>query len=228
MAKKGSKRSEAKAAKAQREYWYNVYFKVLKAHDVDVKQVKRITKASVESLKKKYTKLAKSEGLEGIRQEYRKEVAKEQREADWRTQERTEDYRTTQTPIIDVDRTVIDDFIYLIETIYEDTLRYIESRSDKCSDIAYNNRDKIIPVITEYKEKIITLVNEMEEAMNDPYRVATLIKDNVDLDYVVAISLQPPSDIFTEHFEITYQQLKAVWDKVVSEAREEAEREMGY
>lgn len=228
MAKKGSKRSEAKAAKAQREYWYNVYFKVLKVHDVEVKQVKRITKASVESLKKKYTKLAKSGGLEGIRQEYRKTVAKEQSEADWRAQERTEDYRTVETPTINIYQQVVDDFIAIIEEIYSNTLEYIDSRQDKTSDIAFKDKASIVNSLTESKEKIVSLVNEMEEAVSDTQRVAELIKESVDLDYTVAISLIPPSGISTENFEITYQQLKAVWDKVVEQAREEAEREMGY
>ena len=225
MAKKGSKRSEAKA---QREYWYNVYFKVLKAHDVNVKQVKRITKTSVESLKKKYTKLAKSEGLEGIRQEYRKVVAKEQNEADWRLQERTEDYRTTETPTIDVYQQVIDDFLAIVERVYTETLSYISRREDRLADIAYIQGQGVIDALTEQRDKIYQIVYEMEQSVGDKQIVAELISDNVDLDYSIAISLVPPSGVSTENFELTYQQLKSIWDKVVEEAREEAEREMGY
>ena len=225
MAKKGSKRSEAKA---QREYWYNVYFKVLKAHDVNVKQVKRITKTSVESLKKKYTKLAKSEGLEGIRQEYRKVVAKEQNEADWRLQERTEDYRTTETPTIDVYQQVIDDFLAIVERVYTETLSYISRREDRLADIAYIQGQGVIDALTEQRDKIYQIVYEMEQSVGDKQIVAELISENVDLDYSIAISLVPPSGVSTENFELTYQQLKSIWDKVVEEAREEAEREMGY
>lgn len=220
-----AKRNELKA---QREYWYNVYKKVLKAHDVTIKDIKRITKASVESLKKKYSKLAKEEGLEGIRAEYRKVVAEEEREADWRVQERTDDYRTVDTPTINIYQQVVDDFLAIIEEIYSNTLNYIDSRQDKTSDIAYKDKASIVDTITQSKEKIVSLVNEMEEAVSDTQRVAELIKESVDLDYTVAISLIPPSGISTENFEITYQQLKAVWDNVVEQAREEAEREMGY
>lgn len=229
MAKKGSKRSEVKAAKAQREYWYNVYFKVLKAHDVSVKQVKRITKASVESLKKKYTKLAKSEGLEGIRQEYRKVVVKEQSEADWKLQERTEDYRTTETPTIDVYQQVIDDFLSIVERVYTDTLSYISRREDKLADIAYlHGGSEIVDKLTEQRDKIYQKVYEMEQSVGDKQIVAELISENVDLDYSIAISLVPPSGVSTENFELTYQQLKAVWDKVVEEAQEREERGTYY
>lgn len=228
MAKKGSKRSEAKAAKAQREYWYNVYFKVLKAHDVNVKQVKRITKTSVESLKKKYTKLAKAEGLEGIRQEYRTVVAKEQSEADWRTQERTEDYRTTETPTIDVYQQVIDDFLAIVENVYRETLEYIASANDKLSNIANSQGNPIIDKLTEQRDKIYQKVYEMEQSVGNSQIVAELISENVDLDYSIAISLVPPSGVSTENFELTYQQLSSIWDKVVSEAQEREERGTYY
>lgn len=228
MAKKGSKRSEAKAAKAQREYWYNVYFKVLKAHDVSVKQVKRITKASVESLKKKYTKLAKSEGLEGIRQEYRKVVAKEQNEADWRLQERTEDYRTTETPTIDVYQQVIDDFLAIVERVYTETLSYISRREDRLADIAYLQGSAIVDALTEQRDKIYHKVYEMEQSVGNSQIVAELITESVDLDYSIAISLVPPSGVSTENFELTYQQLSAIWDKVVAEAQEREERGTYY
>lgn len=216
------------SAQQQRKYWYNVYKKVLTAHDVKIKDVKRITKATINSMKKKYTKLSKEAGLEGIRKEYRALVAEEERQADWRDQERTEGLRTVETPMIDINRQIIDDFIYLIEQIYDDTLRYIESRSDKTSDIAYQKKDTIIPKLTDNKEKIVSLVNEMEQTMNDPFRVATLIKENVDLDYTIAISIVPPSDINIEHFDITLAQLQAIWDKVIAGAIEQAERELGY
>lgn len=228
MAKKGSKRSEAKAAKAQREYWYNVYFKVLKAHDVSVKQVKCITKTSVESLKKKYTKLAKSEGLEGIRQEYRKEVAKEQRQADWRTQERTEDYRTTETPTIDVYQQVIDDFLAIVENVYRETLEYIASADDKLSNIANSQGNPLIDKLTEQRDKIYQKVYEMEQSVGNSQIVAELISENVDLDYSIAISLVPPSGVSTDNFELTYQQLSSIWDKVVAEAQEREERGTYY
>lgn len=228
MAKKGSKRSEAKAAKAQREYWYNVYFKVLKAHDVNVKQVKRITKASVESLKKKYTKLAKTEGLEGIRQEYRTVVAKEQSEADWRAQERTEDYRTTETPTIDVYQQVIDDFLAVVENVYRETLEYIASANDKLSNIANSQGNPIIDKLTEQRDKIYQKVYEMEQSVGNTQIVAELISENVDLDYSIAISLVPPSGVSTENFELTYQQLNSIWDKVVAEAQEREERGTYY
>lgn len=229
MAKKGSKRSEAKAAKAQREYWYNVYFKVLKAHDVNVKQVKRITKTSVESLKKKYNKLAKSEGLEGIRQEYRTVVAKEQSVADWRTQERTEDYRTTETPTIDVYQQVIDDFLAIIENVYRETLEYIDTENDKLSSIAKSKGgSELVDKLTEQRDKIYQIVYEMEQSVGDKQIVAELISENVDLDYSIAISLVPPSGVSTDNFELTYQQLNSIWDKVVAEAQEREERGTYY
>ena len=228
MAKKSS-------GKAQREYWYNAYKKVLEQHDVKIKPVKRVTKASVESLKKKYNKLAKEENLGGIRQEYNRIIQDEQTQADWRIQERVEDNRTPSTPVVDFNVQTVEDFIAMVESVYQDTLNYADTRkeSDTLAGVLYYGYDRDkgmsnIDSLSRSKTELLEFIHTMyEESNNQVEYVAEAIRRSKDLDYSIGVTLVPPSDVVFD-FDFTLENLKAIWTTIVQEAKDAQEGSTYY
>lgn len=219
-------------AQLQREYWYNVYHKVFDYYGVNYKDVKRITKATIESLKKKYAKLAEEKELGGIRQTYKDIILEEESNAEWREQPRIEDYRTTETPTIDIDAQVINDFIATVEAIYSDTLAFADSNSKLAGILATGyDRNKgmsNIDSLSRSKSELLEFIAVMyEESNNNRHYVAEAIKRSADLDYTLAVTLIPPSDIIFD-FDLTLENLKAIWTQIVNEVKDAQEGSTYY
>lgn len=117
-----------------------------------------------------------------------------------------------------------------IDRIYQNTLAYIADNKEgtghsggKLASIADYRR-------AELDDTYWTLKTQLEELKNSgvPARIiAQAIKDNVELDYNIAVHLVPPSDIMID-FEETTQQMFAVLQQIETRAQElaeEAERE---
>ena len=73
----------------------------------------------------------------------------------------------------------------------------------------------------------MSLIGDMlDEVDNNPEPVAEAIRRNGELDYIEGITLIPPSGIKI-NYENTIENLKAVWDTIVSEARNYQENNSG-
>ena len=121
---------------------------------------------------------------------------------------------------------VIDQFIWTIDQIYQDTLRYIEGtghQGGKLASIADYRRSDLDTSYFNLKQKI----NEIQSSGAPATLIAQAIQDNVELDYVISVALSPPSDLEFK-FAVTLEQLDAVMLQIEQRANqlaEEAERE---
>ena len=128
-------------------------------------------------------------------------------------------------PHIDMGMEYINDFLQKIERIYGDTLEYIFSGNDKLAGISkefeYNNR--IYDSYIQIRQEIQTYLDSGIPADI----VAQAIADNVELDYTLAVALQPPSDVINL-FDITLAQLEGIWAQIndlIQKRQEEMENE---
>ena len=119
----------------------------------------------------------------------------------------------------------IDQFISLVDQIYQDTLRYIDDNKEgtgheggKLASIADNRRKDLDDTYFRLKEKIEQILNSGAPVTF----IAQAIKDNVELDYVISVALVPPSDLEFK-FETTIEQLDGVMVQIESRARELSE-----
>lgn len=156
----------------------------------------------------------------------------------YREHEQEQDLRdeNMQSPIATEDldeqsaQLVIEEYEQRIDTIYQNTLAYIADNKDgkgheggKLASIANYRR-------SELDDAYWTLKTQLQELKNSglPAKViAQAIRDNVELDYDIAISLVPPSDIVID-FEETTQQMFALMQQIelrAQELAEQAERE---
>ena len=138
-------------------------------------------------------------------------------------------YYGEDIPTIDFGRDYIVNFINRVDTIYRDTLSYIDNNkegthdSGKLASIAsYRTAD--------LSERYITIKDTIRELVNTYGTdvVAQAIADNVELDYTIAVTLVPPSDVFFE-FDETISQLLAITNQLSARAEElatEAEENM--
>ena len=125
---------------------------------------------------------------------------------------------------------VIEQFIWTVDQIYEDTLRYIEENKEgtghsggKLASIADYRRHDIDETYFNLKQKIA----EIQSSGAPATVIAQAIQDNVELDYVISVALSPPSDLEFK-FNATIEQLDAVMLQIEQRAKElaeEAERE---
>jgi len=124
----------------------------------------------------------------------------------------------------------INDFEARIDRIYQTTISYIADNKEgtgheggKLASIADHRRSEI-------DDAYWTLKTQLQEinANGIPKKIiAQAIVDNVELDYDIAVTLVPPSDI-TINFEETVQQLFAIMQQIqkrADELAEQAERE---
>lgn len=119
----------------------------------------------------------------------------------------------------------IDQFISLVDQIYQDTLRYIEDNKEgtgheggKLASIADNRRKELDDTYFRLKEKIEQILNSGAPVTF----IAQAIKDNVELDYVISVALVPPSDLEFK-FETTIEELDGVMVQIESRAKELSE-----
>lgn len=124
----------------------------------------------------------------------------------------------------------INDFEARIDRIYQTTISYIADNKEgtgheggKLASIADNRRSEIDDAYWTLK----TQLQEMSASGIPKRMIAQAIVDNVELDYDIAVTLVPPSDI-TINFEETVQQLFAIMQQIqkrADELAEQAERE---
>lgn len=195
------------------------YRKKWKKLDIEYKErgEKRPTLAQADKLYKEHTLETDNITLEDAMSDY----LNEQR-----------DEYTMETPPADIDldelkaQDTIDLFSSLIDKIYYDTLAYISENKEgkgheggKLASIADAHQGYINDSYREVKEKLLELVNEYPIKL-----VAQAIQDNVELDYAIAVGLEPPSSLVV-YFDITLAQLNGISAQIIARASELAERE---
>lgn len=138
-------------------------------------------------------------------------------------------YAGEDIPTIDFGRDYIINFINRVDTIYRDTLSYIDNNkegthaSGKLASIASYKTGELAERYIAIKDTIREMVNDYGTDI-----VAQAIADNVELDYTIAVTLLPPSDVFFE-FDETISQLLAITNQLNARAEQlaiEAEENM--
>ena len=186
------------------------------------------------ALKKKWQNLREDYKAKGEKQPNLYTTAKDyEQQYDYEQTPRDENMNTEPAPT-DLDeqsaQNVISDYEARIDAIYRRTLSYIDENKEgkghaggKLASIADFRR-------AELDDAYWTLKTQLQELKNSGVPltiVAQAIQDNVELDYEIAISLMPPSDLVVD-FEETTQQLFGVMQQIearASELAEQAERE---
>ena len=127
-------------------------------------------------------------------------------------------------PVISFERDYVAQFLNRLETIKSDTYEYIESNrtkgheSGKLASIASYQMDEMERIYYEIIAKIRELCNQYPIGI-----VAQAIADNVELDYTIAVTLMPPSDVYVE-FEATLDQILGIEAQLEARASELAEQ----
>lgn len=207
------------------QYWYDVYTKALKLFGVSTRQVKTPTDKTLKRMRKKWKKEQYNQSSKmTVREAYKTQVSKEQSEADYNDTPRDEELRTvTATNMYDISLEIIQSFIDRVEQIYEDTIASPQKGSNSDVDwliLKYGGE------ITASKDELIGFVWQMYEDSNQQAEyVAKALQENEELEYTIAIAFVPPSDCIFLFYE-TLNNLKAIWKKVIDDARERAEQEL--
>lgn len=208
-------------------YWFDVYRTALRHFGVETKELKKPTMKSVERLRKEWNKQKdKHDEQLNVREIYRQQIELEKQQADFREQERDENYRTiTADNMHDEAWDIIYGFIDTINRLYQDAIENIsgaenqETGIEKQYHIIAGNKP-LIRSFVGYYEGLVTLIGSMlDDVGNNPEPVAEAIKRNGELDYVEAISLVPPSGVMI-NFRNTVINMNAIWKSVIAEARE--------
>lgn len=216
--------------KRQAKYWFDVYRTSLRWFGINAKDIKNPTQKSVEKLKKEWQAQTKDiADFPSVREIYKQQTAYEQEQSSYTDTPRDEQLRTeTANNMYDISMEIIQSFIDRVEAVYQDTMNEIDRALNKQEGvsktiaIASHNTDSIARA----KSELIAFINQMyTEANNNPEAVAEAIQRNGELDYTIAVTLVPPSDIQIE-FEVTLQNLQAIWSQIEAEVRAQAEEYM--
>ena len=136
------------------------------------------------------------------------------------------EYDQTIAPTIDFGKEYIQDFINRVDRIYRDTLDYIDDNkegSHESGKIASIASYKIDHLAHSYQAILDELKIYIDSGV--PLEIISqAIADNIELDYTIAVALQPPSDIVFL-FEETLEQLQGIWSQINERVQELAERE---
>lgn len=207
-------------------YWFDVYRTALRHFGIETKELKKPTIKSVERLRKEWNKQKdKHEESLNVREIYRQQVEIEKQQADFREQERDENYRTiTADNMHDEAWDIIYGFIDTINRLHEDVMTEV-SRAEN-NEVGVEKQyailaesKQILKNYMEYYEQLVTTIGSMlDQVGNNPEPVAEAIKRNGELDYVEAISLVPPSGI-QMNFRNTIINMLSIWREVINEAR---------
>lgn len=214
-------------------YWYNLYRKALEFYDVTIRELKRPTKKSLERAKREWKKAQKKSEKEGkekvkLREAYNKVIEEQKQEANFRDTPRDESMNTQPaTNMYDASMDVINEFLMKIEQVWQDTLAEREQamahsthESGKLGALI----DRDIDTITDDYNNLVSFIYKMlDDANGNADYVAKAIMQNGELDYTIAATFMPPSDLI-RNFSVTYEQLSAIWDSIIGQARAEAER----
>ena len=214
-------------------YWYNLYRKALEFYDVTIRELKRPTKKSLERAKREWKKAQKKSVKEGkekvkLREAYNKVIEEQKQEAEFRDTPRDESMNTPPaTNMYDASMDVINEFLMKIEQVWQDTLAEREqamSHSTHESGKLGALIDRDIDTITDDYNNLVSFIYKMlDDANGNADYVAKAIMQNGELDYTIAATFMPPSDLI-RNFAVTYEQLSAIWDSIIGQARAEAER----
>lgn len=162
-------------------------------------------------------------------QDYRQNYYEQTGERAPSVYQRSREYEQSIAPTIDFGRDYLIEFTNRIDRIYRDTLTYIDGNkegsheSGKLASIASYKIDQLAHSYQSIMDEIRVYIES-----GVPYDIlAQAIADNVELDYTIAVALQPPSDIIFL-FEETLEQIKGIWSQInarVQELQEQAEAE---
>ena len=142
------------------------------------------------------------------------------------TERATETPETQQVPTIDFGMDYIRSFTSALERIYKDTLSYIDGYLDgtkheegKLASIAsYHVED-----ITNSYFKVLQEIRMYLDSGVPAEVLAQAIANNIELDYTIAVELQPPSDIIIL-FDTTFEQLQGIWGQINAQMEELAQK----
>lgn len=214
-------------------YWYNLYRKALEFYNVTIRELKRPTKKSLERAKREWKKAQTKSVKEGkekvkLREAYNKVIEEQKQESDFRDTPRDESMNTPPaTNMYDASMDVINEFLMKIEQVWQDTLAEREqamSHSTHESGKLGALIDRDIGTITDDYNNLVSFIYKMlDDANGNADYVAKAIMQNGELDYTIAATFMPPSDLI-RNFAVTYEQLSAIWDSIIGQARAEAER----
>ena len=123
-------------------------------------------------------------------------------------------------------KATLDTFESDIDTIYKETIDFIAYNTrkgvshdeGKLASIADARRSDIDASYLRLKEKFEAMRQDIPSAI-----LAQAISDNVELDYIISVTLMPPSDIQLE-FDKTLAELEALSIQIEARAQELAEQ----
>lgn len=123
-------------------------------------------------------------------------------------------------------KATLDTFASDIDTIYRETIDFIAYNTrkgvshdeGKLASIAEARQSDIDASYLRLKEKFETMRQDIPSAI-----LAQAISDNVELDYIISVTLIPPSDIQLE-FDKTLAELEALAIQIEARAQELAEQ----
>lgn len=162
-------------------------------------------------------------------QEYRSQYAQETGTTAPSVYEQAKTYDQLQAPTIDFGQEYLEWFVNKLDTIYRDTLAYIDNNKEgthktgKLASIASYHIDELAHKYQSILDELRTYI----ESGVPKEVIAQAIADNVELDYTLAVALQPPSDIVFL-FDETLEQLQGIWSQInerVQELQEQMEAE---
>lgn len=193
---------------------------------IEVKKLKRPTAKSIERVKKQWQKLRKDLKAEEAEVQaglWIPTLNEAVREAKGIPQTR----KSISPTIINPDAQVIKDYIARAKQVYLDTIEWIDNNKSGSDD------DSKLASIAEYKLDAISrayykLLDYIKDVVNKygETAVANAISGSNEIDYNIAITLVPPSDIQIE-FEQTLTNLKAMLKSAVEKRIEELEQTGG-
>jgi len=127
-------------------------------------------------------------------------------------------------PTIDFAQEYLSDFYDRLEIIMQDTYAFIDKggdgsyEGDKTAAIAKYHIEEIARVHTAILDELKDMINQYGKDI-----VAESMAKNVELDYSIAVTLQPPSDIYIL-LNQTLEQMLAITVQIEIQAAKEAER----
>lgn len=211
---------------------HKIYFEALK--QLGQKVTERQKTSTYEKIWKKLRKDYQARGetppnLYTTAKEYREQIYETQ---DYENTQRDENMNTDPSND-DLDEAlageILQQFISDIMQIHRDTLEYISVYSSegwthdqgRLANIA--KQPKNMDAINKSYYELVNKYHDLIESGAPKTVIAQAIKDNVELDYVISITLMPPSDIQLE-FERTIEQMNAILSQIETRAQELAEQ----
>lgn len=211
-------------------YWYNVYRIGMRYLGIELRDIKHPTQASLKYARKEYKKAKKDViDLPSIRDLFKTEVAIEEEQASYEQTPRDEDNRTeTATNMYDAPLEIIQSFKEQVRTAYWETNNLGAAANvrveglDELAALTGRHLDKL----HDSAQRLLNFIDTMIiDSNNNLEYVAEAIRRNGELEYVIATTIQPPSDVDIK-FDFTLEHLKEIWEQISEEVRQRAEENM--